>query len=183
MTANKRSTKKTDVASKRGSAFYLIVLVMVLAAVVLVVMSKWGDGEGGSELERLTAFENDGNLAFVGEGGDTLQVIDIEVAESEQERSVGLMYRKPLDDTKGMLFIFPQQDNLSFWMRNTPVSLDMIFADSTGQIVTIHPRTKPFAQTSYPSSSTAKYVVEVDSGFTERHNVHVGDKIDWKKAE
>ena len=183
VTPKKRKGNSTGAAPKRSSAFYMIVLVIVLAAVALVVLSKWGNGEGGSELDRLTAFKKNGSLAFVNAAGDTLQTIDIEIAESEEERSVGLMYRKPLEDTQGMLFVFPQQDQLSFWMHNTPVSLDMIFADSTGRIVTIHPKTKPFAQTSYQSSATAMYVVEVDAGFTDRFGVHVGDKVVWQKSE
>jgi uncharacterized membrane protein (UPF0127 family) len=64
-------------------------------------------------------------------------------------------------------------------MRNTLISLDMIFVDDQKKIVTIHKNTKILSETSYPSSQPAVYVVEVLAGFTDRHNIQVGDKIDW----
>ena len=89
------------------------------------------------------------------------------------------MNRNEMKENQGMLFIFDTQKFQSFWMRNTLISLDMIFVNNQKRIVTIHKGTKILAETSYPSSEPAMYVVEVIAGYTDKHNIQVGDKIDW----
>jgi len=89
------------------------------------------------------------------------------------------MNRNEMKENQGMLFIFPAQGNQSFWMRNTLISLDMIFVNDQKKIVTIHKNTKILSDQSYPASQPAIYVVEVLAGYTDKHNILVGDKIDW----
>jgi uncharacterized membrane protein (UPF0127 family) len=78
-----------------------------------------------------------------------------------------------------MLFIFPRQGAQSFWMRNTLISLDIMFINDQKEIVTIHKNTKILSDTSYPATQPSIYVVEVLAGFSDRHNIQIGDKIDW----
>ncbi len=128
-------------------------------------------------------FTKEGELTFTDSLGTLKAKIDLEIADNDYERQLGLMNRKEMKENEGMLFIFPRQDYQSFWMRNTLISLDMIFVNDQKKIVTIHKNTKILADQSYPSSQPALYVVEVIAGFTDRHNIQVGDKIDWMGTE
>jgi len=130
------------------------------------------------ELEYYT-FTKEGELTFTDSLGTLKVKIDLEIADNDYERQLGLMNRKEMKENDGMIFIFPRQDYQSFWMRNTLISLDMIFVNDQKKIVTIHKNTKILSDQSYPSSQPAIYVVEVLAGFTDRHNIQVGDKIDW----
>lgn len=87
------------------------------------------------------------------------------------------MGRELLDDDSGMLFIFPDAAPRNFWMRDTPSSLDIIFADAEQRIIHIARETKPFSDQLYPSQGAAQYVLEVRGGFAARHNILPGMKI------
>ena len=124
-------------------------------------------------------FTKEGELTFTDSLGTLKTKIDLEIAETTYETRLGLMNRNKMEENQGMLFILPNLEPQSFWMRNTLISLDMIFVNDKKQIVTIHKNTKTLSDQSYPSSEPAKYVVEVLAGFTDKHNIQVGDKIDW----
>jgi len=94
---------------------------------------------------------------------------------------MGLMFRKSMEDTKGMLFIFDKTDMHSFWMKNTIMSLDILFVNEDKEIVKIHKNTKPYSTESLPSGKPAIYVVEVIAGFTDKYGVKEGDKIEFVK--
>jgi uncharacterized membrane protein (UPF0127 family) len=124
-------------------------------------------------------FKKEGELNFVDSVDNPIIKIDIEIADNDYERQLGLMNRQSMEEMQGMLFIFPQQQYQSFWMRNTLFSLDMLFINSNKEIVTIHKNTTPLSEQSYPSSAPAIYVLEVNAGFCDRHNIKLGDKIFW----
>lgn len=124
-------------------------------------------------------FTKEGELVFTDSSGVQKAKIDIEIADDEYQRELGLMNRKSMQENQGMLFIFPFERFQSFWMRNTFISLDMIFVDANKTIVTIHKNTQVLSDQSYPSSKPSKYVVEVIAGFTDKFNIQIGDKIEW----
>lgn len=124
-------------------------------------------------------FKKEGELTFVDSVENPIIKIDIEIADNDYERQLGLMNRQSMEEMQGMLFIFPQQQYQSFWMRNTLFSLDMLFINSNKEIVTIHKNTTPLSEQSYPSSAPAIYVLEVNAGFCDRHNIKLGDKVFW----
>jgi uncharacterized membrane protein (UPF0127 family) len=124
-------------------------------------------------------FKKEGELTFVDSVENPIIKIDIEIADNDYERQLGLMNRQSMEEMQGMLFIFPQQQYQSFWMRNTLFSLDMLFINSNKEIVTIHKNTTPLSEQSYPSTAPALYVLEVNAGFCDRHNIKLGDKIFW----
>ncbi|MFZ1519631.1 MAG: DUF192 domain-containing protein [Ignavibacteriaceae bacterium] len=130
------------------------------------------------ELEYYT-FKKEGELTFTDSLGTLKAKIDLEIADTEYERQLGLMNRKEMKKNEGMLFIFPLQGNQSFWMRNTLISLDILFVNDQKQIVTIHKNTKILSDQSYPATKPSIYVVEVLAGYTDKYNILVGDKIDW----
>lgn len=125
-------------------------------------------------------FQKQGTLTFVSAvSNDTIAVIDIEVADNNQKRAQGLMYRSSLPADAGMLFIHDAEEIQSFWMKNTFIPLDMIFVNSAKEIVTIHVNTTPVSETNYISTNPALYVVEVNAGFCNQHKISVGDKIEF----
>lgn len=103
----------------------------------------------------------------------------VEIADTPATRERGLMERVLSDDETGMLFIFPVAATRSFWMRNTPASLDMLFADAEGRIIHIAPETRPFSDQHYPSHGPAMYVLETRGGFATRHGVVTGMRLNY----
>jgi uncharacterized membrane protein (UPF0127 family) len=103
--------------------------------------------------------------------------VTVEVADTPAKRELGLQFRRQLDEDGGMIFLFPSESELSFWMKNTPVSLDIIFINAGRKIVGIAPRTIPFSTDSLSVQSPSRFVLEVNGGFAERHGVTVGDAV------
>ncbi|MGH8005679.1 MAG: DUF192 domain-containing protein [Candidatus Binatia bacterium] len=108
--------------------------------------------------------------------GDPIRV-SVEIADTAEKRNFGLMYRNELPELHGMLFLFPREAPLSFWMKNTPLPLDIIFINATHTIVSIAQNTTPFSPKPLPSGSPAQFVLEVNGGFCQRHGVAVGDRV------
>ncbi|MCS6926052.1 MAG: DUF192 domain-containing protein [Candidatus Binatia bacterium] len=104
--------------------------------------------------------------------------VTVEIADSPAKRSFGLMYRKELPELHGMLFLFPREEVQSFWMKNTPLSLDIIFISSALEIVHIAHNTTPFSEHPLPSGRPAQFVLEVNGGFCRRHGIQVGDRVE-----
>jgi uncharacterized protein len=105
--------------------------------------------------------------------------ITVEIADTDFLRQQGLMFRDKLDWDKGMLFINEKSGIHSFWMKNTLIPLDVIWIDERMQIVHIAsaaPCTKDPCRTYNPGVSS-KYVVEVNQGYSLKHNLSIGDKV------
>ena len=110
------------------------------------------------------------------------QHISVEIADTQEERSQGLMYRKSLNKDVGMLFIFDSQGQHSFWMKNTLISLDMIWIDESLSVVdikSVYPCTSETCE-SYTPIKEALYVLEVNLGFAQKNNINVGDTLEIK---
>ena len=118
-------------------------------------------------------------MRIVGSGGNELAQVRVEIADSANKRETGLMRRSHLDEDAGMIFVFPAPDRLQFWMKNTEIPLDMIFADSSGWIVGIVVNAAPYTLTPRGVDADASYVLEVNGGFAARHHVTVGDRLDF----
>ncbi len=155
----------------------IVIAVLAIAVIGFFIFNNFIKNNE-PELEYYT-FTKEGELTFTDSLGTLKSKIDLEIADNDYERQLGLMNRKEMKENEGMLFIFPMQQLQSFWMRNTLISLDIMFVNDQKKIVTIHKETKILSDTSYPSSQPSIYVVEVLSGFTDRHNIQVGDRIDW----
>lgn len=130
-----------------------------------------------------SGFQPEADLAILAPTGDTIATVRVELAEDEFEQERGLMYRHFLPPDAGMLFIFPEERYRSFWMKNTHISLDIIYLDANLVIQSIHPNTVPFSEASVPSDMPAKYVLEVNAGFLEMHGVKPGMKISYEQIE
>ncbi len=122
--------------------------------------------EAGNPLEELKVVTASGEHTFL-----------VEIADDDAERQRGLMYRPPLADDRGMLFQFEQATEQSFWMRNTPSSLDILYIDPTGRIVSIAQHTTPYSEAPVPSNGAANGVLELRAGRSAEIGAKPGDKV------
>jgi uncharacterized membrane protein (UPF0127 family) len=122
-----------------------------------------------------------GEVYFQDRNKSLIKKVDVEIAENDEKRHQGLMFRDKMAEEQGMLFIFPIEEQQGFYMKNTILPLDIIFVNSKKQIVKIHKNTTPFSETSLPSVKPALYVVEVNAGFTDKYKIMEGDLIDWRR--
>ena len=106
-----------------------------------------------------------------------VQVFSVEMATTEEEKTTGLMFRKELPDGKGMLFDFSPEQQVSMWMKNTFISLDMIFIRADGRILRIAENTEPQSTKIIPSRGLAKGVLEVIAGTAKKYGIAPGDRV------
>ena len=106
-----------------------------------------------------------------------VQVFSVEMATTEEEKTTGLMYRKELPDGKGMLFDFSPEQQVSMWMKNTFISLDMIFIRADGRILRIAENTEPQSTRIISSGGPAKGVLEVIAGTAKKYGIAPGDRV------
>ena len=101
----------------------------------------------------------------------------VEIADSSEERAAGLMHRASLPKGQGMLFIFEEEQEVSFWMKNTLIPLDIIYINSSGHVTKILGSVPPCEADpcpTYPSEGNVKYVLEVNAGWAERNSISIG---------
>ncbi|MEA2838074.1 MAG: uncharacterized protein QOD89_2624 [Bradyrhizobium sp.] len=106
-----------------------------------------------------------------------VHVFSVEMATTEKEKETGLMYRKELADGKGMLFDFSPEQQISMWMKNTYISLDMIFIRADGRILRIAENTEPESTRIISSGGPAKGVLEVIAGTAKKYGIAPGDRV------
>ncbi len=106
-----------------------------------------------------------------------VQVFSVEMATTDEEKQTGLMYRKELADGKGMLFDFNPEQEVSMWMKNTYVSLDMIFIRADGRILRIAENTEPLSTKIISSRGPARAVLEVVAGTAQKYGIRPGDRV------
>ena len=106
--------------------------------------------------------------------------IDIEVAESEREKSHGLMFRQSLGDSEGMLFPYPKAHEITMWMKNTFISLDMIFIRGDGIVHRVATDTEPHSERIVASEGDVTAVLEMKAGSARRLAIKPGDRVEYK---
>lgn len=153
----------------------LLLCLALLGAACSSDDSTSGSGEQGVQSE--------GHLAFVQPNGDTLRTIEIEIADSGDERERGLMRRRSLGYDRGMLFIFDEVDTSGMWMKNTPLPLDIVFVAPDSQVINIARRTTPFSQKTIKPTAPKKFVVEVRAGFADRFGLNNNARVRWTRTK
>jgi uncharacterized membrane protein (UPF0127 family) len=103
--------------------------------------------------------------------------LDVEIARTRRQREKGLMFREELGWNDGMLFIFPEEQYLSFWMKDTSIPLSIAYIDEAGDVVDIFDMT-PFSLDPVRSSRKCRFAIEVNQGFYEEAGLVPGDRID-----
>lgn len=107
--------------------------------------------------------------------------VSVELAADPYQWSKGLMFRESLEKDAGMLFVFPKEEQRSFWMKNTLIPLDIIFITKDKRVVTVQKNATPCTTllcTHYSSTGNAMYVLEVNAGFADTHGIQEGDLVE-----
>jgi len=142
--------------------FFSLLIILFIAMTALA-----GCGAAGPDASHLVIVSANGDHRFT-----------VEIADSPEERQLGLMYRDALPEEAGMLFDFGHEPQvLTMWMKNTLIPLDMAFIDGDGVIRRIAPMTTPRSLESVPSGAAVVAVLEVNGGTLARLGVKTGDKV------
>ncbi|MDR0965005.1 MAG: DUF192 domain-containing protein [Myxococcales bacterium] len=104
--------------------------------------------------------------------------VSVEIASNDEDRTRGLMFRRAMPQMAGMIFVFEDEEQRSFWMRNTYLPLDMIFAKADGTILGIVENAEPLTLTSRAVQGASKFVLELNAGFCARQGIGAGDKLE-----
>lgn len=139
----------------------------LLIALLLVLASLFtGCNKSKLQTKTITIKKADGSTAYV----------KAEIARKEEERNFGFMERKVIPDGTGMIFIFEQDQILSFWMKNTPHPLSIAYIDSKGKIRNIYDMT-PYSLAHITSTSSVRYALEVPQGWFKKQGIKEGDFV------
>jgi uncharacterized membrane protein (UPF0127 family) len=118
-------------------------------------------------------------VTIAGPDNQARATVNVELAQTEAQRQRGLMYRTGLPSNAGMLFIFKTPVHASFWMHNTQIPLDMIFAGPNRRIIGVVPNAEPYSDAPLEVAGISKYVLEVNAGFCKSHGIKAGDRMDF----
>ncbi len=174
--------------SKGKPALYIAVLLFVI--IIMAIVYSPGRTEKRMLSNKISSatsassepqFMKQGELIFFKPDSTELAKIDIEIADDDGKRERGLMYRRQMELNQGMLFIFEDEDQRSFWMKNTYLPLDIIYLDAKKNIVRIHENVATLNEVSIPSDFPAKYVVEVNAGFCALNRLEPGDRMSFAR--
>lgn len=106
-----------------------------------------------------------------------LHKIDVWIADNDARRSRGLMFVEQMADDAGMLFIYPQPQSISMWMKNTHLSLDMLFVTADGRVHRVVENTKPMSTDTISSDGTVRAVIELKAGSAARLKIRAGAQV------
>ena len=168
-------------STKRKLKFVIATAVVLLILTFLFYLSiREKSNENTVKTEYIIPYRIDAELEFLDSLKSPIAHITVEIADDEYEIATGLMYRKTMADSLGMLFVFPTSQQRSFWMKNTFIPLDIIFVNEKLEIVTIQKCTQPFSEAPIPSSDEAKYVIEVNAGYCDVRKIKEGQMIQFR---
>ncbi len=171
--AAKKSTSKKTI---------IFAAILILLMIIYSVLSFYeGSNEDTSSLKTEPVFKKQGELVFKKVDGTEIRKIDIEIADDDIKRAQGLMYRTTMTESQGMLFIFDKEEEQGFWMSNTRLSLDIMYANKSGEIVKIYRNATPYSEETLPSEFPAMFVVETLAGFCQKYGIAEGDIIEYKR--
>ena len=141
---------------------------MIRASVITALVLAAGTAQATCAPDRVTVIGDWGQAAF-----------KVTVADEPAERSRGLMFVEEMPTMSGMLFIYEAPQPASFWMMNTLIPLDMLFADATGRIVTVHENAVPQDRTPIFGGDSIQYVLEINGGMSARLGIAPGDVLQY----
>ncbi len=165
--------------SRRRKYYIYVISILILVSAYWIFHKKRAQTE--ITVPKLNyPFRNDGKLYFIDSGkSDTLARINIEIANTQTTIMRGLMDRDSLKMDHGMLFIFDDEEQRTFWMKNTRFPLDILFIGENKKILYIAEYTTPYSTNPIPGFYPARYVLEVNAGYCHLHGIIPGVLIDY----
>jgi len=154
------------VAVRRPTFSRRLVLRALAVPLAMFVLAAFPTAGSAAELQPLEIVTRSG-----------VKMFSVEIAQTDEEREKGLMYRKELADGRGMLFDFSPVQTVSMWMKNTFISLDMIFIGADGRVIRIAENTEPQSTRIISSGGPAKAVLEVIAGTARKQGIAPGDQV------
>jgi uncharacterized protein len=154
-----------------GATLRSISRIKILLAAAVVI--------GAFLLLVLAACDSGPRVRILDSNGVSMVVVRVEIADTQAAREIGLMYRQHLAENAGMLFVFNHPQHLTFWMKNTEIPLDMIFAAADRTVTGIIANAEPFSERQLSADGEAQYVLEVNGGFTRLHGIKPGDRLQF----
>jgi len=167
---DKPATRPLRAGSRLWGVAGLFAFVVVALAAALPAAPGRANG--------LVEFMSDDLVVVTGDG--SRYPFQVELALTPKQRAQGLMFRETLADDAGMLFLFDREAPLTFWMKNTIVSLDIIYLDKNGRVVSIAPDAEPFSTDPIPSGAPAAGVLEVVAGTAQRLGIDDNAYIEYR---
>lgn len=179
---NKHPQTEEEHTAQTRSRFMLVALVGILLAVVAFSLTtnlnrmwnKWEDQGSDRGKNVVAALKLERVEAVSGERRHSFMV---ELARTEAERGRGLMFRQSMPQDHGMLFDFERDQIITMWMKNTFISLDMVFIFADGRIHRIESRTEPESEKTISSGVPVRAVLELNAGVASRLGLRAGDRI------
>lgn len=176
-------------AEKKNKKGVIIASILIIALGVYLLNPTFFDSKkevskkSDKSITMEPQFQREGSLVFLTTENDTLKIVDIEIADNDQERTQGMMYRTSMPYSRAMFFIMEYEREQSFWMRNTKMSLDIIYVNGNKEIVTVYKHMQPYSNSPIPSFKKAKYVIETSAGFCDRFGIEEGNFIEFVRVE
>ncbi len=158
--------------------------IYILAIACTILQLSSCKTETNKNLVKEVNFTKEGELSLFSMKDSISSVItklDIEIADNDYQIQTGLMYRKSMLDSQGMLFIFEDEVPRSFYMKNTEFALDIIFINKENKVISIQKNAQPLDESSLPSNGPAQYVLEVNANLTDNWGLKAGDSITFTK--
>jgi uncharacterized membrane protein (UPF0127 family) len=151
---------------------------LIIVALSIAFLSACGESKKKEQtVKKGRDFDYSNNLTFLDENGNTVSTLRFVKADDPAERNQGLMDVTSMPDDAGMVFYFDTEEPQSFWMMNTPLSLDIMYVSADSTIVSIYKSTTPFSDKTLPSGKPAKYVIETNAGYSISNDIKEGMKV------
>jgi hypothetical protein len=182
MTKTKNQTDHLDTTrskSRRRMQIGISGAVVIIALMIIFMPKKTPTDTTDTHIA--PQFQKQGECTISNRDNKPIVSLDIEIADDDSKREIGMMGRPVMDERQGMLFVFEQEYMAAFWMKNTILPLDIIFINKLGEIVTICKNTTPFSEQTYAAKAPTLLVLEVNAGFTDKYGIREGDRISWKR--
>lgn len=182
---NSKKRKKTNIRkTHRIIGISILILLIVSSAIIFIKVIHTSENDNEYIKPYEPSFIKNGHLQFISKDKkNVIKTIAIEIADDDYKRTQGLMWRRSMADSIGMLFIFENEKPLSFWMKNTYLPLDIIYVNKSMEIVTIQENTTPLSEMPIPSDKPAQFAIEVNAGFCSNHGILNGDNIKYEKTD
>ena len=151
----------------------IIIFIVLLLGILLFIPWK-----KNAKLD--LTFKHQAMLNFQNEDGKTYATFKVEVADTEEKQTQGLMHRTSMRNDQGMLFIMEEEEIHSFWVDEIYIPLDVVFIDVNKEVVFIAKGTEPKSQEPIRSLSPSQYILQIKAGIADKEDIKVGDRVNWE---